>query len=914
MIRMIMLTDAAHAKAYYQDALSRSDYYVDDQERPGVFHGKLADRLGIAGMVDKKTFDMLCDNINPSTGNTLTQRNRENRVVGYDINFHVPKSLSAIWALSKDDHIIEAFDEAVIETMQEIEANMQTRVRKGGVSNERGTDELMWAHFTHTTARPVKGQIPDPHIHSHCTVFSATFDNEEQCIKAGYFRNIMRDMPYYQAKFHKRLSDRMVDLGYEIKKTRKAFEIEGVPQRVIDHLSKRTSEIGRAAKSKGITDAKALSELGARTRSKKMKGLSMLDLKAEWKRQIQSLGPGAQGEDDKAVRFAPERERTVITAKDCIDHTVQNGFERASVIRDRRLLLDAYKHAIGHRQTTIEAIDQVFEDDLRLIKVDSEDGAQCTTHEVLTEERRMVALAKRGQGKLAPIYNELPEITVDGDQANAIKHLLKSTNRTSIVRGAAGTGKTTLMKEAVSLMENAGKRVTVVAPSAQASRGVLRDEGFKKAQTVSKLLEDTEMQNELQDQILWVDEAGLLGNKDMIALLELTEKRNARLVLGGDTRQHSSVLRGDALRILNKIGGIQSAEVHKIYRQQDLEYKQAVEHLANGRIGSGFEALKDIGAFVEVDPENLNKELVSDYLRSVKDGRSALIISPTHEQGDSVTEEVRSRLKDEGLISLDEQKVRRLKNLNLTEAQKADWRNIDKGNVIQFNQHTIGITRGSVWTVSDSNDRYIVLENDQGMKVGLPTSRSKDYDVFQDEQMNLAAGDTIRVTRNGLDKSKSRLNNGQLFTVTSIDERGEIELLSANKVMTAKIAKDFGHITHAHCITSHASQGKTVDDVFVCQPAATFGATNAKQMYVSVSRGRKNVRIYTEDKASLMKKASKLGDRDSALELVRVRDEHERVEHNIRNELAMAKLSEASVAKQIEPKPTTRSKHHEPGL
>ena len=60
----------------------------------------------------------------------------------------------------------------------------------------------------------------------------------------------------------------------------------------------------------------------------------------------------------------------------------------------------------------------------------------------------------------------------------------------------------------------------VVAPTADASRGVLKSEGFENAETVAKLLVDKKMQDKLKNQVLWVDEAGLLGTKDMTATPE----------------------------------------------------------------------------------------------------------------------------------------------------------------------------------------------------------------------------------------------------------------------------------------------------------------------------------------------------------------------------------------------------------
>jgi ATP-dependent exoDNAse (exonuclease V) alpha subunit len=89
-----------------------------------------------------------------------------------------------------------------------------------------------------------------------------------------------------------------------------------------------------------------------------------------------------------------------------------------------------------------------------------------------------------------------------------------------------------------------------------------------------------------------------------------------------------------------------------------------------------------------------------------------------------------------------------------------------------------------------------------------------------------------------------------------------------------KLDKDFGHIDHAYCTTSYSSQGKTVDNVFISQPSATFVATDAKQFYVSVSRGRDAVKIYTDDKEALLSYASNLGNRQSAIETVENKTSH----------------------------------------
>jgi conjugative relaxase-like TrwC/TraI family protein len=868
---MIQSMSADHAKAYFKEALAKPDYYLsdNDQEVKGQLQGKLANRLGIAGPITQAVFYNLCDNINPATGNALTARTKEERTTGYDINFHCPKSVSILNVLSPDSHIQDAFEAAVRQTMLDLEADSKTRVRKQGAYDERPTGELVWADFIHQTARPVEGYVPDPHLHAHCFVLNATWDETETAFKAVQFRDIKRDMPYYQARFHKRLSDLLMEQGYQIRRTGKSFEIEGVPQEVIDLFSKRTDEIGRIAQEKGITDANELDGLGARTRAKKQQGLSMAELKTEWRRQIAELGPSDGQAGNRPVRFAPSPKKDTLDPQRCVDHALRHDFERASVMQDRRLLATAYRHGIGHQSVTIDTITNCFDQDERLIHVSEQGRTLCTTRHILLEEQEMVRQARLGQGKLKPLYTKEPDLALEGQQAAAVRHILTTPHRVSIIRGAAGSGKTTLMREAVKKIEQAGKRVMVVAPSSQASRGVLREEGFANAQTVAKLLASEATQQELRGQVLWVDEAGLLGTRDMSALLKLANDQNARLILGGDTRQHASVVRGDALRILNTVGDIQVAEVSKIYRQQQAAYRLAVDELSKGNMKAAFAQLDQIGFIREADPLKPNEALVDDYVATVREGKSALIVSPTHQQSEAVTNVIREKLKADGVLGKKEITAASLVNLNLTQAQKSDWRNVRDGQKIQFNQNLPGIKRGSVWTVESSSDDGVSIQNEDGQTLALPLDKSDYFDVFQPGEMQLAKGDQVRITRNGFDQDKNRLDNGQLLEVINVSKTGEIRLRNRLSKAEYRLDREYGHLAYAYCITSHAAQGKTVDEVFISQPASTFPGTDAKQFYVSVSRARHRAHIYTDDKDELMKHITRIGDRTSALELTK---------------------------------------------
>ena len=868
MIRMIQCNSAGQAKAYFTDALSKSDYFINDQELPGKLHGILANRLGLGDEVSKDIFFGLCENINPITGNTITPRSREKRKIGYDINFHCSKSVSLIHALSKDNHIMDAFELSVAETMKDIEIDSMARVRKNGLNEDRKTGELVWANFIHQTARPVDNLAPDPHLHSHCFVFNMTWDETEQTMKAGEFGNIKKDMPYYQAMFHKRLSDKLIQQGYQIKRTDKSFEIDGVPDKAIELFSKRTNEIGQFAKKHSITNKKEMAELGARTRSKKQKGLSMTDLKKLWRRQITGVIHFSEKDWQKPLRFDKSAMKSSITTTQCIDYTIGHSFERASVLPQRRMLASAIIHSIGHGSINTEKIHKAFFEDNRIISVKEKGRTLCTTEGVLHEEREMVKLAQKGNAQLIPLYNSPPVLTLDGQQAKAISQILTTSDRVSIIRGVAGAGKTTLMKEAVSKIEKAGKKVIVVAPTAEASKGVLVQEGFDQADTVAGLLIHKQRQAALRDQVLWVDEAGLLGVRDMKNLLCIVDKMNAQLILSGDIRQHTSVTRGDALRILTSVAGIKTAEVSKIYRQKNEHYRNAVHDLSKGKVKAAFEKLDELGVIESIDYLNPNDKLTQDYIALLEKRKSALIISPTHKQGEELTDAIRTELKKRGLINKKEVGVLKLTNLNLTDSQKRDNRNYKDGQVIQFVQNLPGIKRGSSWTVKNASQATMRMVNEKGKELLIPTDKSSSFDLFQQSEIKISKGDKIKITRNKFDEQKKRLNNGQSLEVVKIDKDGSITVTNRASKAVYEIGNDFGHLCHAYCMTSYAAQGKTVDHVLIAQPSSTFTASNAKQFYVSVSRGRVSVKIYTDDKHALLDNIIQLGDRPSAIELV----------------------------------------------
>jgi conjugative relaxase-like TrwC/TraI family protein len=887
MLRVIVNTSSAGAKSYYSQGLSKEDYYTKEnsQEIIGLWGGKGATLLGLNGTVDREQFASLCDNLNPATGEQLTARNAENRRVGYDLNFHAPKSVSICYSLNQDENIMSSFRDSVRETMTELEKDMQARVRVLGQNDNRDTGNLIYGEFIHTTARPVDG-VPDPHLHAHCFTFNATYDQVEDKWKAGEFGTIKKDAAYFEAYFHSAFSSRLEKSGYGIERTEKGWEIAGIKRDTIEKFSNRTQEVESIAAEKGITDAKAKDGLGAKTRNSKIENLTLDELRTEWSGRLTEKEKAVIEKAGKEGAGKPQVPDIEIKAGEAVNLALEHCLERKSVAGEREVLRDAMRRSYGDC-TPDEILKAFGQKEKDIFKAGTKDGTVLTTKEAVREERRLVELAVSDKGKLAPINNryEIQNVALNDEQQKAVKHALSSKDRVIIIEGGAGTGKTTLMKELNQGCESAGKKVFAFAPSAEASRGVLQTEGFEKADTVARLLLDKEIQKQLKGQVLWVDEAGLLGNKQMNQVLELAQKQNARVILTGDTRQHASVERGDALRILMDKSKIKPARVTEIQRQKNrADYKQAVKLISEGKHEQALGKLDNMGAIREIaDPKERYGSLAQEYAADVKARKSVLVVAPTHVEGDQVTAHIRAELKKTKLfdgtplLAEKEKTFTVQKNLSPTEAQKQDPTFYRAGQSVQFHQNAKGFLRGSIFDVVGKDEKgNIQIRNGKGEVSVLPLAERKKFSVFEKTEINLSRGDRIKITQNGFSENKKRMNNGNILTVSGFDSSGNILAHGDQSKTAVIIGKDFRNFSYGYATTSHSSQGKTVDKVLIAQSSFSVRAGSKEQFYVSVSRGRNDVSIYTDNKQELKEAVGRSSARTTAVEVAQKAEQQKR--------------------------------------
>lgn len=869
-----------NAEEYFEEHLAVGDYYDEGQRIAGEWIGLGAERLGLAGKVRAEDFLRLCENQHPSSGETLTQRlnttrtesgeNAANRRIFFDFTFSPPKSVSIAGFLGKDERILEAHNRAVRLALREFEAFTATRVRVGGAQSDRLTGNFAAALFTHDTSRTL-----DPHLHTHCIVFNATYDTVENRWKALQNHELLRARKFAENAYYHELARELRGFGYRIRnRVRGDFEIEGVSEELCERFSKRHTQIDEAL-AKLLAEKPELAganfqalraQLATAERSRKQKDLSRAELLTLWEAQLSDTERAYLRQLSK-LPGNDLNEKNRITVSQAVQWAEEHLFDRNSVVLECQLWQEALGRARGEGFSVSELKD--FTQRRGYIRDEERPGA-VTLREVLLREWEIVQTAKEGVGDAWPLVaNPRPaDPKLDDEQRRALDALLSSINTVSVFRGGAGTGKSFVLNELVEQLRESGRRVVVLAPQRQ-QVVEMEKAGFLSPSTVANFILKREL---AEHAVVVVDEAGQIGGRQMLELMRLVRERNARLILSGDTRQHGAVEASDALLAIERHSGVRPVELHKIRRQDPAlgkdadertrikQYRNAVESAAAGKLSESFERLDKMGAVVACGLGNQADKLAEEYLRLAEQEASAVVVSQTWGEVHRVNSHVRDALKSKGLLGATDTTVQVLDKLDLTNAQKRDERFYPPDAVVVFNQKVREAEPGAKGKLAG------ILKSSVLVEVGgrLITVSNKVLDhvtVYLPREISIAKGDRLHLKANRKLASGGRVTNGELVTAKAVRPDGAVELTDGRV-----LDKNFREFLPGYAVTSYGSQGKTVDYVLFSD-STVKAATNAQQWYVTISRGRRGIRIFTPDKEQLRENVTRSGHRPLAIEL-----------------------------------------------
>lgn len=858
----------AAAEGYFDEHLSQNDYYSAGELRPGQWVGAGAQRLGLNAeqAVTRERFHSLCQNEHPQSGERLTQRQQAENVrrVFYDFTCSAPKSVSVLAVTLQDERLVAAHEAAARIAFRELETFAAARVRKQGNQRDRVTGNLVAAEFVHTSSRAL-----DPQLHTHFTVFNATFDNAEKCWKALQAGGMYDAIRYGTAVYRNELARRVQQIGYRTRPAKHGFEIEGVSDELLKRFSKRSQERDAVVREMEQKLGRKLSNDGValavhQSRAKKIKGISTAEVR---ERQLAQLQPAElEALQDLAASVCPSHQpRIALLESQALAHAIAHSFERQSVVPEHELLNAALSHRPG--DVDLPALKAAVKHSPELVR--TERGF--STPDILRTENQLIETLNAACDSVGPLhYDFKPADWLSEDQQRAIYHILRTSDRITGLRGLAGTGKTTALRELVVACKAVGIEPVFCAPTAAATE-VLRKENFN-ARTLQSLLQSKPALSVRH--LIVLDEAGAVGIDDLKRLFDLA--RNVRVVLCGDTGQHASVARGDALRILEQHSNLKSGQLTTIRRQRKAEYRKAVELAAQKRPAEAFAQLERMNAVTEVLADghhDLHGAAAKSYLKALAENKTALLVAPTWNEIEAVTEKVRTALKASGRLAGEEKEFQVFDSLSWTKAQKRDARQYRPGMALQFHRRQGGFENGESATVVGIGDDSLTVKGTDGIERPFHLrAGAACFDVGERRKLRVAAGDKLLLQANA---ARKQFVNGELVEVKAI--QGDALVLADGRMLPA----NYRTFTHGYAVTSHAAQGKTADEVLVVVAARSLPAVSQEQFYVSISRGRERCRVFTDDAELLRSHVTRSSARLAAVE-VAPRHKRNMLEHALR--------------------------------
>lgn len=610
---------------YYTD-LSREDYYTEGGEPEGQWFGAGAPKLGLGGVVDKEELSKLFRGFTPDGEERLVRNaGSETRRAGFDLTFNAPKSVSVLFSQAEQKHravVQEAHAAAVKAALAYIEqAAGQVRFGKDGI--EAVSAGLVVAMFEHSSARLVPGATaPDPHLHTHAVVVnmgltadgrSATLDSRE------LLRHKMAAGVLYRAELFRQLEAR---LGLTTNREGKFCELEGIPKELIEEFSKRRRAIERELEERGVSDyGKATDDAALKTRTAKPK-IDRAKFLEEWQRIGKEHGFTVDDSFfEDALGKAPGRDVPTLVAEAVVRATEKVTSQQSHFAE--REFIRALADELEDKGVGVEAIlagARTYFQTEEIVPVGERNGEQrFSTLEMLRLERKLLANAQELNRRSHRVRAQHTERalksrpTISREQREAFLHITQG-RALSLVRGVAGSGKTFMLEAAREAWEAEGFTVIGAALAATAAKRLEEGSGIKSGSLHKLLFELQKGKQELtKNTVVVIDEAAMVGTRQLEELVARVRAAGAKLVLVGDDRQLQAIDAGAPFASMAKRFG--AAEMDEIRRQKEKWARDAVHEFSRGDARAALRRFAERGLVKILDSKaDMIRTLTKDYL------------------------------------------------------------------------------------------------------------------------------------------------------------------------------------------------------------------------------------------------------------------------------------------------------------
>lgn len=811
----------------------------------GEWIGEGAQRLGLKGPVDEKAFQALRRNRHPDTGEVLTAREKKQRMALFDVQLSAPKDLSVLAIVGADERVRVAFEESVGIAVKEMERFAAVRERRGAAYRTeavRLTGNFVGALFIHDASRDL-----DPQLHAHVVLANATWDAERGEWFALQQAEMLRASCYLRQVLYRELAARLQQLGYETYGMNSVgFSIRGV-EHLRERFSKRARHVQQLAEQfaqeKGRRPTKREIEVLVReSRANKLTEVSTKEVRARQRAQLNADEAVALERLVQSARKQGQRHHVshgqILTV---LDAALRHVYERSSVVREGEVLNAALElHPEFYRwrelrealETHPEAIRRHGEMSLRHIHREE----QATIERVRTGRAARFALGDPAN---------LPERLTHG-QRTAASALLRNKDFVSVLIGDAGTGKTTVLSAIEAAHRDAGGQAFIpLAPTTRA-REALEHAGFEHADTVQRFLVSEAMQAQSARRVLLIDEAGLLSTEQLDRLTRIAYDTRARLLLVGDTKQHYSVQRGDALRNVIRHSGTPVVRLSEVLRQRDEKDRRFSRLLAAGDVAEAFYYADRRGMIRETrDDDLLFAEAAQHYADNLVRGIETLVVIPFWEEIERFNVHARDALRRHGLLGEDEVVRDAVKPLTWSDEQKAHWDQYKSGDWLLFVRDTHYFRRGTAAQVSAVLPDGLRVARSNGRFAKITRRQRGAFDVGRLQTLPVAAGERLLIRGR---EDTAGFANGDFKDVARVDVTTNEIVLTDGHVLP----KDFKAWTYGHALTSYRAQGSTAEESLVVLGEVAERALMQRQFYVGNTRFRGRHQIFVSHRDAIL--------------------------------------------------------------
>ena len=876
---------ASQAQTYHarEFAAQEQNYWSRDQQGHSEWQGRLAEQWELQGGVGSEHFARLSEGQHPHTEEQLVRHqvsrtyegkfgreviSAEHRA-GWDATFSAPKSISLTALVGGDDRVREAHRESVRAALQELERYTQARI--GNVHAPETTGKFIAATFEHDTARPVDGYAA-PQLHTHAVIFNMTerengLENGKQ-MRALQPHEMFVSQRYVTAVYRSELALRLGKLGYELERGKHGQpEIKGYTKEYLEASSPRREQIKDHLREQGIDGAAAAQIAAHHTRDRK-ELLSPEEVLQRHRELATQYGHQADLVVAQARQHSqyqmPEPE---VQAKQAVTWARDHVFER-SAVQDRRAILEtALVRGMG--ETTYAQVRHEFERRIETgeFREVSHVGAdqQYTTAAMVRMEREVIGRMQEGNRRdysdpmlVSPqvrIATEDRHPELNASQRQAVDEIFLSREKVVGLDGIAGAGKTTTLSVIREGAEAEGYRVEGFAPTSRAAQKL--SESGMETSTLQKHLVRGQQADTGEKRFYVLDESSLASTRHLHEFLDRLHA-NDRVLFVGDRRQHEAVEAGRPFAQLQD-AGMKTVKLEEIVRQKDPELKEVVEQLARGEVQKAVENLDRQGRVHEI--QGYDERIAAIAKEYAQSPDNTLVISPDNRSRIEINERVHAELQRSGLVSNEEHRIRTLvPRQDLTGADRTWAERYQVGDVLRYSRASkeTGIGKGEYAQVKsiDAPRNRLTVELQDGTRRTYDPRRQQGVSVFREEMRSFSVGDRIQFTALA---NEPKVANRELGTIESIDEDGRLRLRMDGGRAVELDPPKHPHLDHGYAMTSHSSQGQTADRVLI-HVDTELGAKdllNSRMAYVSVSRGRYDAQVYTNNAQALGQELSR---------------------------------------------------------